>query len=72
MKGYSSFKSIRAVRSLLGRSTGLHASWKSDMHNYSDIFKDPLDIGLESPFSSAYSYYHVWDNVPLASGDVLE
>ena len=32
MKGYSSFKSIRAVRSLLGRSTGLHASWKSDMH----------------------------------------
>ena len=40
--------------------------------NYSDIFKNPLDIGLESPFSSAYSYYHVWDNVPLASGDVLE
>ncbi len=39
--------------------------------DYSDVFKDPLDIGIESPFANAYSYYHTWKDVPLASGGVV-
>ena len=39
--------------------------------NYSDVFEDPLDVGIEFPFSKAYSYYHTW-NTSLANGGVLE
>ena len=31
--------------------------------NYSDIFKDPLDIGIEIPGGQAYYYYHTWTNI---------
>ena len=31
--------------------------------NYSDIFEDPLDVGLELPSGQAYYYYHTWTDV---------
>ena len=31
--------------------------------NYSDIFKDPLNIGIEIPGGQAYYYYHTWTNI---------
>ena len=40
--------------------------------NYSDIFKDPLDVGIEMPFSSAYSYSHTWNNASLVGAGVIE
>ena len=40
--------------------------------NYSDIFKDPLDVRIEMPFSSAYSYSHTWNNASLVGAGVIE
>jgi len=40
--------------------------------NYSDVFKDPLDVGVEMPFSNAYSYFHNWSNVSLVGSGVIE
>ena len=40
--------------------------------NYSDVFKDPLDVGIEMPFSSAYSYFHIWENVSLVGAGTIE
>ena len=39
--------------------------------DYSDIFKDPLDIGLEIPGGQAYYYYHTWTNIHRSGFGVL-
>ena len=38
---------------------------------YSDVFMDPLDIGLESPFGQAFSYFHEWLDVLLVGSGVV-
>ena len=49
-----------------------HYAWSATVTiNYSDVFEDPLDIGIEAPFSKAYSYYHTWNhNVLVGSGTI--
>lgn len=32
------------------------------MIDYSDIFADPINLGIEIPGGQAYSYYHTWTN----------
>jgi RHS repeat-associated protein len=48
-------------------------SWNATVQiNYSDIFKDPLDIGLEDPRGHAYHYYDTWTINISGTGSILE
>ena len=47
--------------------------WSSETRvHYSDLFADPLDIGLESPGGAAYSYYHDWYGITFGNIDLIK